>query len=101
MLKPEDFSAKAQEIINNLSDQAKVSEILAELTQEHIKTVQEVEENNKLVSQTQEENKRLREANLKLFLMVGEPKKEEEQQQQKEEQKITIEDLLDGKGRLK
>lgn len=100
MFKPEEFQAKTKEIMENLTDQAKVSEILAELTTDHIETVKVHDDNVKIVETTTADNKKLQEANLKLFLMVGE-KPKQEQTQQTEETVVKVEDFLDGKGHLK
>ena len=99
-LKPEDFKAKTAEILKSLDDQAKVSELLAELTEHNDETFVDftaaTETGTKLVS----DNEKLRQANLNLFLKVGSEKKEEERKIE-EDQTPKFEDLFDENGDLK
>lgn len=97
---PEEFKAKVAEVLQNLNDQAKVSTILADLTTDY---------DNETVTKTTalttaekltQDNEKLRQANMTLFLKVGETKPQEQEQTQKD---LTpkFEDLFDANGDLK
>jgi hypothetical protein len=106
MLKPEEFTAKTQEVLQNLTDQAKVSEILAELLNDHADTVKQFTEGQKLVTSTTEANEKLRQANMKLFLQIGDKPDmsqidKAKQQAGQEDKPAKVEDFLDAKGNLK
>jgi hypothetical protein len=99
-MKPEEFKALTTEIMQNLTDQAKVSTILATLTEDYdaetvIKTTS-LSTTEKLTA----DNEKLRQANMNLFLKVGETKVTE-QPQKKEDLTPKFEDLFDANGNLK
>lgn len=99
-MKPEDFSLKIKEVMEGLNDQAKVSTILAELVTDyndtHTEKNQAIAEAKKLV----EDNEKLRQANMNLFLKVGDTKKEEAVKTA-EDNTPKFEQLFDEKGNLK
>lgn len=99
-MKPEEFKAKTAEILANLNDQAKVSTILAELTEDY-----DAETVTKTTALTTAEkltadNEKLRAANMTLFLKVGEQKPNEDKKPP-EDTKPKYEDLFDADGNLK
>lgn len=98
-LKPEEFKAKTAEILSNLTDQAKVSTILAELTEHNDEIVVDVTNATTTSTKLTSDNEKLRQANLDLFLKVGAEKKEETTKPDDETPKF--EDLFDDKGNLK
>lgn len=99
-MKPEEFNAKTQEILTNLTDQAKVSTILTELVEDYNTVTATTETATATSQKLTADNEKLRQANMNLFLKVGETKKEEETKQD-EDNKPTFEDLFDENGNLK
>jgi hypothetical protein len=78
-LKPEEFKAKTEELLQNHTDQAKISTILAELNDDYVKEMTEKTTALTTAEKLVADNEKLRSANMSLFLKIGEPKKEEEQ----------------------
>ena len=99
-MKPEEFNAKTQEILSNLTDQAKVSTVLSELIEDYNTVTAETETARTTAEKFTAENEKLRQANMNLFHKVWETKKEEETKQY-EDNKPTFEDLFDENGNLK
>jgi hypothetical protein len=99
-MKPEEFKAKLNEAMQNLSDQAKVTEIFTELTTDydtvHVETTTAKETATKLTA----DNESLRKVNMDMFLKVGANVKEAEQQKE-EDTTPKFEDLFNEKGELK
>lgn len=83
-----DEDGKITELLTNLSDD--YGKILAENSDYQLK-------NEKLKN----DNEKLRDTNMRLFLKVGSPKESEEKSEEKEEEKLTFENLFDEKGDLK
>lgn len=98
-MKPEDFNAKTQEIIANLTDQSKVSTILAELIEDYNTVAVETTTAKTTATKLSEDNEKLRQANMSLFLKVGEVKKEEDMKKP-EDTTLKFESLFDDKGNL-
>ena len=99
-MKPEEFKAKTAEILANLDDQAKVSTLLAELTEDY-----DAETAVKTTAMTTAEkltadNEKLRAANMSLFLKGGEQNPAEDEKKL-EDTTPTYEDLFDADGNLK
>lgn len=99
-LKPEEFKAKTAEILQNLSDQAKVSTLLAELAEHNDDAVVELTTATTTATKLTADNEKLRGANLELFLKVGSPAKPEDKKKP-EDTTPKYEDLFDEKGELK
>lgn len=99
-MKPEEFKAKATEILGNLSDQAKVSTLLAELTDDYDKEVVEKTTALTTAEKLTADNEKLRQANMSLFLKVGE-QKPEDTKKAVEDTTPKYEDLFDAEGNLK
>jgi len=99
-MKAEDFKAKTAEIMANLTDQAKVSILLAELNEDYdaetVTKTTAIATAEKLVK----DNENLRSTNMQLFLKVGEPLKTEPTKTV-EDDKPKYEDLFDENGNLK
>jgi phage gp46-like protein len=100
-MKPEDFKAKTAEILSNLSDQAKVSTILAELTEDYDKEAVEKATVKSTAEKLTVDNEKLRQANMSLFLKVGEQKTNTEEKKQNEDTTPKFENLFDENGNLK
>lgn len=98
-MKPEDFKAKTDEILQNLSDQAKVSTILAELKEDYDAVSVETTTAKTTAQKLTDDNEKLRQANMSLFLKVGETKPQE--QKKPEDTTPKFGDLFDEKGNLK
>lgn len=99
-MKPEDFKAKTAEILQNLNDQAKVSSILAELVEDCDKETVEKTTAISTAEKLAADNEKLRQANMSLFLKVGE-QKPTEQNTKPEDNTPKFEDLFDKDGNLK
>ena len=76
-MKPEEFNAKLSEILTSLTDQAKVSTILTELTEDYNNVAVETTNAKATATKLTEDNEKLRQANMNLFLKVGEVKPKE------------------------
>lgn len=98
--KPEEFKSKTAEILANLNDQAKVSTILAELTEHNDAAVVEVTTNKTTAETLTADNEKLRRANMTLFLKVGETKPADNTKPT-EDTTPKYEDLFDKDGNLK
>lgn len=99
----EEFNSKSTEVLEKLDDQGAVSIILDELRAgfgELTEKVRDVESENETL---REKNDKLQNANMELFLKVGNPAKEEEEEKEEEVvvEKIEYEDLFDDNGELK
>lgn len=99
----EEFNTKSTEVLEKLDDQGAVSIILDELRAgfgELAEKVRDVESENETL---REKNDKLQNANMELFLKVGNPAKEEEEEKEEEVvvEKIEYEDLFDDNGELK
>lgn len=99
-LKPEEFKAKTAEILNSLTDQAKVSTILAELTEHNDEIVVDVTNTTATAEKLTADNEKLRQANLDLFLKVGKETPEDKKNTETDETP-KFEDLFDENGNLK
>jgi hypothetical protein len=100
LLKPEEFKAKTTEILQSLTDQAKVSTLLSELVTDNAEYVAEVTKVTETVTKLNNDNEGLRQANMKLFLQVGETKPVE-QQNKATDNTPKFDDLFNDKGELK
>ena len=99
-LKPEEFKAKTAEILTSLSDQAKVSTLLAELAEHNDEVVVDLTTATTTSTKLTADNEKLRSANLQLFLKVG-AEKPTEKEKPPEDTTPKFEDLFDEKGELK
>jgi FtsZ-binding cell division protein ZapB len=77
-MKPEEFNAKTKEIAESLGDQAKVSTILAELIEDYNAVSAESTTAKTTAERLTADNEKLRQANMNLFLKVGETKPSED-----------------------
>lgn len=100
-LKPEEFKAKTAEILENLSDQAKVSTLLAELTEHNDEFVVEATAAQTTAEKLTADNEKLRQANMSLFLKVGDQKPADKDQKPAADTTPKFEDLFDDQGNLK
>lgn len=103
-MKPEEFSAKTQEIVANITDQGKVTTVLAELIEDYNKVAVEIATATTTATQLKEDNEKLRKANLDLFLQIGTPATNTNNTNTntgKENNTPTYESLFDEKGNIK
>lgn len=99
-MKVEDFKAKLDEVLQNHTDQAKISTILSELTDDYTKVSADTETAKTTAQKLTDDNEKLRQANMSLFLKVGETKPQDTQKT-KEDETPKFDDLFDEKGNLK
>lgn len=103
-MKLEDFQNITAEILQNHTDQAKVSLLLKQLSDDYPVVLSENEEAKKTAETLTQANETLRSANMELFLSMG-GKKQTSHSDPKptttEEKPLKVEDLLDGKGNFK
>ena len=99
-MKPEEFKAKTAEILANLDDQAKVSTILAELTEDYDTETATKADALTTAEKLTADNEKLRAANMSLFLKVGEQQPDEVEKKM-EDTTPKYEDLFDADGNLK
>lgn len=98
-MKPEEFNAKIKQVMENLSDQAQVSTLLTELSDVYGTKIAETATATQTSQQLTADNEKLRQANMNLFLKVGETKTPEKAQTQDTTPQYA--DLFDEKGNLK
>ena len=98
-MKPEEFKQKTAEILANLTDQAKVSELLTELTEDYDSETIVKSTAIATAEKLNADNEKLRQANMNLFLKVGEQAPKEEKQKQDTTPKY--DDLFTESGDLK
>lgn len=98
-LKPEEFKVITDELLQNHTDQAKVSTLLSTLVDDYNKESAEKSTAIKTSETLTIDNEKLRQANMSLFLKVGETKPEEKKPT--EDTTPKFEDLFDEKGNLK
>ena len=103
----EEILKKLREV-GTLEDDVARRDILSELEQELTKTFDETETFKTTSEQLKEDNEKLREANMKLFLRVGDTKTAEERkkestgiEEEEEPEPRKFEDLFDEKGGIK
>ena len=97
-MKPEEFKAITDELLQNHTDQAKVSTLLSTLIEDYTK---ESEEKKTAITTSETliaDNEKLRQANMTLFLKVGETKPPESKPA--EDTPPKFESLFDEKGNL-
>ena len=94
----EEHKKLLNEILNNLDNQATVSEKLTQLSEDYTNILTENATLTTSNSELNEKNKELLETNMKLFLKVGSEEKKEEQEQENETP--SFEDLFDDNGNL-
>lgn len=99
-LKPEEYKAKTAEILSNLSDQAKVSALLAELVEHNDDAVVEITTATTTATKLVADNENLRNTNMQLFLKVGNAVPKDDPQKD-EDNTPKFEDLFDENGNLK
>lgn len=100
------FQEITQQILENHTDQAKVSLLLKELSEDYPTVLKEAEVSKETASTLTEANEKLRSANMELFLSLGgkkqpSPSDPKPADPKPEETPITVNDLLDDKGNLK
>jgi regulator of replication initiation timing len=104
MFKPEEHTSIISQILENHTDQAKVSTLLAQLSKDYTDTISEVETAKKTADKLTVDNENLRKANYELFANLGQQVKQKPdplQQQQEENKAPSYEDLFDKDGNLK
>lgn len=104
----EDFLKKTQEITNNLSDQGFVTKELTEIYDEYKKVYEEKDQFSKINETLTNDNKKLKDYNLELFMQVGTQNKNIENENKNipgekdpEENKLSYDDLFNEKGEFK
>lgn len=99
----EELKAFGAEVLEGVSDTARLSEIVTKITEGYIEYSNDnillVAKNEELVKEINS----LREQNMQLYLKVGtpEPKKEEETKEKEEEKEVSVDELFDENGNLK
>ena len=96
---PEEFKAKAKEILSSLEDPGAVSTTLAELVQDYDNQTAKWEQTTTTAEKLTHDNEKLRAANMDLFLKVGEPAKDKKPEVE-EDQTVKFNTLFDAKGNL-
>jgi hypothetical protein len=99
-MKPEEFNARTQDILKNLTDQATVSTILAELVTDYNNEATEKATAKTTAEKLTSDNEKLRQANMDLFLKLGSDKKPDENTTKPEDSTPKFEALFDKDGNL-
>ena len=99
----EEFNSKASELLANVADTGKVSEILDELRTAFHEEITKGETAAAAVTDLTSKNENLQAANMALFLKTGKTAAtgENEEETAEEENKLEYADLFDEKGELK
>ena len=100
----EEFNSKASELLANVADTGKVSEILDELRTGFNEEITKGETAAAAVSDLTAKNENLQAANMALFLKTGETAatgENAEENAEENENKLVYADLFDEKGELK
>lgn len=101
----EEHKALIQNIMNNASNQAELSLLLTQLSEDYEKVLTESETSASSLATLTKDNEQLRSVNMQLFLKVGheKPKTEEQKTEVKEENNdnLSYDTLFDEKGVLK
>lgn len=99
----EEFNSKASELLANVADTGKVSEILDELRTGFNEEITKGETSAAAVTDLTSKNENLQAANMALFLKTGKTAAtgENEEETAEEENKLEYADLFDEKGELK
>lgn len=98
----EEHTELIQQIRTNLEDEGKVSNLLAQLSDDYQETLSNLNDATRTSEELTQANEKLREANLDLFLKVGSKKEEPENKLKEEDEEIkSFDDLFDDKGMLK
>lgn len=104
-MKKEEHKSKLEEVLNNLQDQGKVTEILAEITNDYEDITTKLDTFASTNEKLTQDAESLRAANMKLFLQIGSTPKPEDIKPEPEpdapKEKKTFENLFDEKGGLK
>ncbi|MDP4120854.1 MAG: gp7 family phage scaffolding protein [Bacillota bacterium] len=101
-MKPEEHTQIIHDIGANISDQAKVTQLLAQLSEDYTTVLTENKTNKETAEKLTKDNETLREANMQLFLKVGvKPDKDKEDKEDKPPEKRSFNNLFSGKGGLK
>lgn len=101
-MKPSEFRAKLAEIISVREDQGKVSTILNELGDEFEGTVNQQTLAESTADNLKKDNESLRQANMSLFLKVGQKQEETKQSSEKQVEILPdYADFFDDKGNIK
>lgn len=99
----EEHTAKIQEIkqrINEIDD-GTITNILADLSDDYLSILSNIDETNLKNEKLKNDNENLRDTNMRLFLRVGAPKKEAEPNEAEPNENLTYENLFTETGELK
>lgn len=99
----EEFNSSALSILSNLDNQGEVSTTLNTLQQEYSNISATNKELNDKITQLEKDRENLRDANMKLFLQVGNKSTENNNNDKStnENDKLSFDDLFDEKGEIK
>jgi regulator of replication initiation timing len=103
LYKPEEHTAIINQILENHTDQAQVSTLLAQLSKDYTETITEVETAKNTATKLTTDNENLRKANYDLFAQLGQrlPQKTETTPQPNTDNKaLSYEALFDKDGNL-
>lgn len=99
-MKPEEFKSITDELLQNHTDQAKVSTLLSTLVDDYIKESAEKIAVLKTSETLTSDNEKLRNANMQLFLKVGETKPTDNSKPNEEDSIAKFDTLFDANGNL-
>lgn len=99
-MKKDDFSKLIKEI-GSCEDITQVREKLVSLESETLKDYDSFESTSKELEGFKADNEKLRQANMNLFLQIGDPNKKLDPGKKDEPKELKFENLFDEKGELK
>jgi hypothetical protein len=94
-MKLEDFKGLTQEILGNLSDQAKISGILMTMSEDYGAQLAQLEQMSTKVAEQEGNIKSLQQTNMDLFLKITSPIPGGGEGDKKQENNMSFDDLLD------
>lgn len=103
-MESEKLKKLVNDIITNLSDQSRVTDLLNQIQEDNDNSLNTMSTLNTENEKLKGDNENLRSVNMKFFLKLGEQKEKIEtntEQEQEQEQELKFEDLFNEKGELK
>lgn len=96
----EAHSALVSQILENIADQATVSTLLSQLSDDYVNTISALTSSQQETENLKQEVSNLKESNMQLFLKVTQPATQDEDEEDNDEE-LKFEDLFNENGELK
>lgn len=97
----EEHSALVSQILENIADQATVSTLLSQLSDDYVNTISALTSSQQEMENLKQEVSNLKESNMQLFLKVTQPVTQEDNNEEDNDEELKFEDLFNENGELK